>query len=228
MQQTMKISHQTPNGHPTLEMVEQFIVPQSTSPTTLDALHYVDTHAIGRPVGTMPQYAVTETAEHPACWIVTRKSMLSGVELYKEIENAHQAALDEEAQREAAKCAAILAEIRNDDRKAMAEQDPDYHGPTERTYETTSLALQLSNNEYLYDAARGAIRANRTINEAQQEGNDDANPMNDADALQAYVAGILEDQDTRNPQLALLVALATAATARVDWEDVAAQISEDL
>lgn len=97
---------------------------------------------------------------------------------------------------------------------------------TGRTYETQTLALELANIEPLYKGAREAIKANRQHNAIQTESNDDANPLNDADALEAYVADIMADQDTRNPRTALLVALANAATCRIDWSDVAAQLIE--
>jgi len=132
-----------------------------------------------------------------------------------ELAKAVNAALDD---------AEALAEDEADDRRYMAEMQPEAMKDTGRTYETTTLALELANVEPLYTAAREACKDARQFNEE----NADLPERMYADALKEYVESIMEDQDTRNPQTALLVALAIAATCRVDWQDVAEQISEDL
>jgi hypothetical protein len=155
--------------------------------------------------------------------------------------NQHAAAILEDSQRRAdreeAEEARLLAALESEAERAdvceqptrttshrttmeEAEDNPStFEGEvtTGRTYETQTLALELANLEPLYKGARGAIKASRTPGHRE---------VNDADALEAYVAGILEDQDTRNPRTALLVALANAATCRIDWSDVAAQLIE--
>lgn len=111
--------------------------------------------------------------------------------------------------------------------EAIAE-DAKRNEPTPRTYETTTLALELANVEPLYTAARRMI--SRRIAEAGTNGHDDHRTREEiaADAVKQYVESIMEDQNTRNSRTALLVALANAATCRVDWSDVAEQISEDI
>lgn len=137
---------------------------------------------------------------------------------------AHTLALMEDAERTARINAAILEAIKAEDRANVAAYDsPRVYVDNPRTYETTTLALELSNIEPLYTAARQVI-AFRIIDEPE----DADRAQTKADAVKEYVAGILEDQDTTNPRTALLVALANAATARVDWSDVAEQIAEQM
>jgi hypothetical protein len=145
-----------------------------------------------------------------------------------EVNTAHTLALMEDAERTATINHNIMEAIKADDRRNMAEMQPEAMKDTGRTYETTTLALELANVEPLYTAARRMI--SRRIAEAGTNGHDDHRTREEiaADALKEYTESILEDQDTRNPRTALLVALANAATARIDWADVAEQISEDI
>jgi hypothetical protein len=148
------------------------------------------------------------------------------------IEAAHVAALEEEAENQeilkyCADTATYRAPVAANREEADRTRTPAYESPrvyvdNPRTYETTTLALELANLEPLYTAARRAIKRHRSMMD------DATTASDDDDALKEYVENILEDQDTRNPRTALLVALANAATCRVDWGDVAAQISEGL
>jgi hypothetical protein len=139
------------------------------------------------------------------------------------IEADHVKAIMEDAERTATINHNIMEAIKADDRRNMADMQPEAMKDTGRTYETQTVALELANIEPLYTAAREAIKHARQL--ASEPGRPTP-ATTDAEALEAYVADIIERQDTRKPTTALLVALANAATCRVDWSDVAAQLIE--